>query len=207
MGIPTENVLIRNITCPAGGRGGFAIGSEMSGGMRNITYRDSVLDGERGINIKPSLGRGGYMQDVTFENIRTRAVGFHLGGDGERLMPGNNYVPLVANFAFINVGSVADNVFAVCKSMNQSKCFNATVNGQTGAWPDALPPQTFACKTTAKTLFGDVTLPWGVCIPHNAPVNLRADYPNYGVATGAYSTLAECTKACDRMMDEVRRKE
>jgi len=38
LGIPTENVVIRNITCAEGGRGGFAIGSEMSGGLRNITY-------------------------------------------------------------------------------------------------------------------------------------------------------------------------
>jgi polygalacturonase len=45
LAIPTENVLIRNITCPPGGRGGFAIGSEMSGGLRNITYRDSTLHG------------------------------------------------------------------------------------------------------------------------------------------------------------------
>ena len=41
LAVPTENVLIRNITCLAGGRGGFAIGSEMSGGLRNITFRDS----------------------------------------------------------------------------------------------------------------------------------------------------------------------
>ena len=107
LGVPTENVLIRNITCPKGGRGGFALGSEMSGGMRNITFRDSVLDGERGIDIKPSFGRGGYMQDVTFENIRTRGgVGFNLGRDGALLMPGNDYVPLVANIAFTNVDRV-----------------------------------------------------------------------------------------------------
>ena len=40
LAIPTENVLVRNITCAEGGRGGFALGSEMSGGMRNITFRD-----------------------------------------------------------------------------------------------------------------------------------------------------------------------
>jgi len=38
LAIPTENVLVRNITCTAGGRCGFAIGSEMSGGVRNVTW-------------------------------------------------------------------------------------------------------------------------------------------------------------------------
>ncbi len=61
LAIPTENVLVRNITCPPGGRGGFAVGSEMSGGIRNVTFRDSVLHGERGIHIKTSPIRGGYV--------------------------------------------------------------------------------------------------------------------------------------------------
>ena len=85
LGIPTENVLIRNITCAPGGRGGFAIGSEMSGGMRNITYSSSVLNGERGIDIKPSVGRGGYIFDLTFEDITGRGVSFNVGGDGAPL--------------------------------------------------------------------------------------------------------------------------
>lgn len=82
LAIPTENVLIRNITTAKGGRGGFAIGSEMSGGLRNVTYRDSVLEGERGINIKPSVGRGGYIHDLSFINIVTPAVSFGVGSDG-----------------------------------------------------------------------------------------------------------------------------
>ena len=47
-------------------------GSEMSGGVRNVTYRNSRLGGgaqSRGIDIKPSVGRGGFMMDMSFENI------------------------------------------------------------------------------------------------------------------------------------------
>ena len=47
-------------------------GSEMSGGVRNVTYRNSRLGGgaqSRGIDIKPSVGRGGFMIDMSFENI------------------------------------------------------------------------------------------------------------------------------------------
>jgi polygalacturonase len=196
LGIPTENVLVRNITCPKGGRGGFAIGSEMSGGMRNITFRDSVLHGERGIDIKPSVGRGGYIQDLTFENIAGNGVHFGMGGDGDPLMSGNHYVPLIANMHFINIASAVGNSFDGCHKANRSKCFNLTVDGKADHWPDPLPPQTFACKRTAKTMFGTVALPWPVCLPLDAPVNLRPDYPNYGPATGNYSSLAECKAAC-----------
>jgi hypothetical protein len=56
--------------------------------------------------------------------------------------------------------------------------------------------ETFGCKRTANTMFGTVDLPWPVCIPLNAPVNLRPDYPNYGPASGNYSSLVECKAAC-----------
>ena len=59
-----------------------------------------------------------------------------------------------------------------------------------------LPPQSFSCKKTAKTLFGEITLPWGVCINSAAPVNMRPDYPNYGPTEGAWPTLAACKAAC-----------
>ena len=52
-------MLVQNITCDDAGRGGFAIGSEMSGGIRNVTYRNSRLgrgSQSRGINLKPSVG-------------------------------------------------------------------------------------------------------------------------------------------------------
>eukprot|EP00040_Diaphanoeca_grandis_P026601 m.149349 g.149349 ORF g.149349 m.149349 type:complete len:610 (-) comp30652_c0_seq1:337-2166(-) len=199
LGIPTENVLIRNITCPEGGRGGFAIGSEMSGGLRNVTYRDSVLRGERGINIKPSVGRGGYIHDLTFENINTH-VGLGMGGDGDPLMKGNDYVPLISNLHFINISGGCS--FSGCAKANRSQCFGMSVSGcgngcvLPASASDPLPPQMFACKTTATTMFGKVVLPWGVCLPLDAPVNLRPDYPNWGPTTGNYTSLTQCQAAC-----------
>ena len=168
----------------------------MSGGMRNITFKDSVLNGERGIDIKPSVGRGGYIFDLTFENIGGNGVHFGMGGDGATLMSDNHYVPLIANMHFVNVKSAVGNSFSSCSKANRSKCFNLTVDGKATKWSDPPLPQTFGCKRTAKTMFGTVDLPWPVCIPLNAPVNLRPDYPNYGPAPGNYSSLVECKAAC-----------
>jgi hypothetical protein len=157
----------------------------------------SVLHGERGIDIKPSHGRGGYMQDVLFDNIVGNGVGMSMGSDGSPLMPGNHYTPLIANLQFVRVPSAATNPFSACKDANRSKCFNLTVDGKATKWPELLPPQTFACKKTAKTMFGVVQLPWGVCLPLDAPVNMDSSYPNWGPATGNYASLADCQAACE----------
>lgn len=42
-GRTTENVMVRNLT--VGYSNGFAIGSEMAAGVRNVTFKDSVIDG------------------------------------------------------------------------------------------------------------------------------------------------------------------
>jgi polygalacturonase len=55
-GKPTVNVTARRVY--SGCRGGFTIGSEMSGGVQNVTFEDSVSTGESGIRISSELGRG-----------------------------------------------------------------------------------------------------------------------------------------------------
>ena len=111
-------------------------------------------------------------------------------------MPGNNYVPLISDIAFVGVKTAVGNSFSACALANRSKCFNLTVDGKADHWPEALPLQTFACKRSAKTMFGEVQLPWPTCIPLDAPVNLRPDYPNWGPATGNYTSLESCKAAC-----------
>lgn len=68
MNMSSENIYARN--CSSNGRGGYTIGSEMSGGVRNVTFVDSSSTGESGIRINSQPGRGGYVTDVTVRNIR-----------------------------------------------------------------------------------------------------------------------------------------
>jgi polygalacturonase len=200
LAIPTENIWIENVTTAARGRGGLAIGSEMSGGIRNVTFRNCRLLGKRGITFKPSVGRGGYIEEVLFQNIETSKLTFYMGHDGVPLMSNNSYVPLISNIRFENtsrldiVRSLSD-----CSKANQSKCFNVSSDdGQHSPWNETLPSSRYyTCKTTAKTMFyGTVQLPWPVCIPMDSPVNLRPDYPNWGPTTGAYSSLNACQAVC-----------
>jgi polygalacturonase len=66
----TRDVVIRNVTAVYSEAAGCAIGSEMSGGMKNITVSDcDFTQTETGLNIKYSEYRGGYVEDIHYRNI------------------------------------------------------------------------------------------------------------------------------------------
>ncbi len=66
---PCRNVMITNCTM-AHGHGGVVIGSEMSGGVRNVVISNCVFIGtERGIRLKSRRGRGGVVEDIHVSNI------------------------------------------------------------------------------------------------------------------------------------------
>lgn len=68
-GKPTENVLIRN-NVVYHAHGGFVIGSEMSGGAKNIWVQDcSFIGTDIGLRFKTKRGRGGTVENIFIENI------------------------------------------------------------------------------------------------------------------------------------------
>jgi polygalacturonase len=73
-GKPTENVIIRNdIVYRA--HGGFVIGSEMSGGARNIFVSDcSFLGTDIGLRFKTVRGRGGIVEKIFVKNISMKDI-------------------------------------------------------------------------------------------------------------------------------------
>ncbi|MBE7558907.1 glycoside hydrolase family 28 protein [bacterium] len=74
VGRPTENVVIRHCTMERG-HGGVVIGSEMSGGVRNVYAHDCMMHGtDRGLRIKSTRGRGGVVEDIWYENIQMRNI-------------------------------------------------------------------------------------------------------------------------------------
>lgn len=66
---PCENILISNCNL-VHGHGGVVIGSEMSGGIKNIVISNCVFQNtDRGIRIKTKRYRGGFIQNVTILNL------------------------------------------------------------------------------------------------------------------------------------------
>lgn len=85
-GSPTQDVLVQRMTVLSGN--GFAVGSEMSAGVSNVTFRDvvvncstSTLGGmcKHGLYIKTARGRGGYVHNVSVVNSLVSNVGFGHG--------------------------------------------------------------------------------------------------------------------------------
>ena len=68
-GEPCENVLVKNNTV-LHGHGGFVVGSEMSGGVRNVYVADCTFIGtDVGLRFKSTCGRGGVVENVYVDNI------------------------------------------------------------------------------------------------------------------------------------------
>ncbi|XP_041991704.1 probable polygalacturonase isoform X1 [Salvia splendens] len=69
-GRPSANILIRNVVVRSMISAGVSIGSEMSGGVTNVTVENLLVwNSKRGIRIKTSAGRGGFVQHITYQNL------------------------------------------------------------------------------------------------------------------------------------------
>jgi polygalacturonase len=73
-GMPTEDVIVRNCTVYAA-HGGFVIGSEMSGGARNIWVDNCTFIGtDIGLRFKTTRGRGGVVENIWINNITMKDI-------------------------------------------------------------------------------------------------------------------------------------
>jgi len=72
--IPTENVWIKHCTV-FNAHGGFVIGSEMSGGAKNIYVDDCTFIGtDIGLRFKTTRGRGGVVENIFVKNINMKNI-------------------------------------------------------------------------------------------------------------------------------------
>ena len=82
-GIPNENLVVKNCIVYHG-HGGVTVGSEMSGGVRNLHVSNCTFIGtDVGLRFKSNRGRGGvveniYISDIEMMNIPTQAISFNL---------------------------------------------------------------------------------------------------------------------------------
>lgn len=82
-GMPTENLIVKNCTVYHG-HGGFTVGSEMSGGVKNMHVSDCTFIGtDVGLRFKSTRGRGGvvegvYISNIDMVDIPANAISFNL---------------------------------------------------------------------------------------------------------------------------------
>ncbi len=67
---PAENIVIRDCRLQSSIFAAIGFGTEMSGGIRHVKIEDCVLGGrQNAIFIKSRDGRGGYMEDISGDNL------------------------------------------------------------------------------------------------------------------------------------------
>lgn len=112
---PTENILVEHSIFRYG-HGGVAMGSEMSGGIRNVTVADCMMEADNWapIRFKSQPSRGGVVENITYRDIQLRgtrqAFEFNMAW---RMVPPlkapSDPLPVVRNVRIINVsGNVTE---------------------------------------------------------------------------------------------------
>jgi polygalacturonase len=80
---PSENIVIRHCRMDEG-HGGVTVGSQTSGGIRNVYGYDCAFVGtDRGVRVKTARGRGAAIENLWFENlsmgkIKNEAILLHM---------------------------------------------------------------------------------------------------------------------------------
>lgn len=118
--VKSENIVIQNCEME-NGHGGFTIGSEISGGVRNIFCQNCSMNSpqlEQGLRFKNNAVRGGVIEDIFIRNIHIPEL--YTGTSASRGMvlsidyfydegPNGNYPPVVHNVDVRNVTAFKSN--------------------------------------------------------------------------------------------------
>ncbi|KAM3682178.1 hypothetical protein ACB098_12G053800 [Castanea mollissima] len=84
VGMPTQHLIIRRLTCISPDSATIALGSEMSGGIQDVRAEDiTAINTESGVRIKTAIGRGGYVKDIYVRRmtLKTMKYVFWMAGN------------------------------------------------------------------------------------------------------------------------------
>jgi exo-poly-alpha-galacturonosidase len=113
---PAEKILVKKCRFRYG-HGGVSMGSEMSGGIRNVEIRDCVVEADNWapIRFKSQPSRGGVVENITYRDIvlRDTRKAFEFNMEWRMvppLKPPSDPLPVVRNVKIINVSGTVDRV-------------------------------------------------------------------------------------------------
>uniref|UniRef100_A0A453QC18 Polygalacturonase n=1 Tax=Aegilops tauschii subsp. strangulata TaxID=200361 RepID=A0A453QC18_AEGTS len=109
VGMPSEHIVVRRLTYVSPTSTVIALGSEMSGGIRDVRAEDiTAIRTESAVRIKTAVGRGAYVRDVYARRMRLDGMKrvFWMTGD-YKSHPDDGYdktaVPVVENISYQDV--------------------------------------------------------------------------------------------------------
>jgi polygalacturonase len=152
---PTENVSIANCTVHRA-HGAVTLGSEIAGGIRNVVADNiTCRNTDIGVRIKSRRGRGGFVEDVRFNNWTMEDIGEAINVTADYMMEGeakgaeepvSERTPVFRNIAIsamtINRAKLAINVVGLpempISGLRISDVIASAKAGMRGSFTDAL---------------------------------------------------------------------
>ena len=119
-GVPTRRVHVRNISC--GASHGLTVGSEMSAGVEGVVIEDVTMGSvsDAPVRIKSQCGRGGYVRNVTYRNIRAETAAYAVYVDMQYFSSGTTQCSASNTSAFegihvrnVTVGAATKAAYAI----------------------------------------------------------------------------------------------
>jgi polygalacturonase len=126
---PTENVIMRRCSSHHG-HGGLVVGSEMSGGVRNVFMEDCEFTGtDRAIRIKSRADRGGVVEDIFARNLKAtnmqrEAVILNMDYGSDPHQSVNIKPPVFRNMQFENISGSSVQASVTITGMESSPIEN-----------------------------------------------------------------------------------
>lgn len=108
VGKASERIVIKNCKTK-NGNGGVVIGSEMSGGVKNVYAHNCDFSGTLlGLRVKSMKGRGGVVENIWFKDIRMDSIKYdairiNMDYKASSIAPRTTELPVFRNFHFENI--------------------------------------------------------------------------------------------------------
>lgn len=107
--MPTTQLIITRLTCISPDSAGIALGSEMSGGIRDVRAEDiTLINTQSGVRIKSAPGRGAYVKDIFVKGMKMDVMKYAFwmtGAYGDH--PDEHFdpkaLPIVDGINFMNI--------------------------------------------------------------------------------------------------------
>lgn len=103
--VPSENIIIQGCKM-ANGHGGVVVGSEISGGVRNVFAEDCSMSSpelDRALRIKTNTARGGIIENIYMRNVEVGQVKEQVFIATMYYEDTGKYMPVVRNVEMKNV--------------------------------------------------------------------------------------------------------
>ncbi len=133
--VPTENVIVRGCEMKDG-HGGITIGSEISGGVRNVFGENCTMDSpnlDHALRVKNNASRGGLLENFYFRNITIGQVAhaiitidfnYEEGAKGK-------FTPVMRNFVADNIKSGKSEYVMDAQGFTNAPIENVTIKNST----------------------------------------------------------------------------